>query len=1420
MDVLIQMKKGISSFLALSLLAVSFMTAAPQAGAYSDVNSSDWFAPYVEALAEAGIFNKNLSHFRPADNMNRAEFVKTLVEAAGLSVADAPSAGFQDVKSSDWFAPFVNTAVEEGIINAGTNFRPGDAVTRAEAVKIALQALDIDYASYVSPKASFTDDNGHWAEDMISAAYNLSIVDGVSGSKTSFAPNLPIARAAVAKIAAYSLIVKEDPATYQRFEDGESAFSVYKDSDIVALVSALKPSTPIDTDDEEELTDDEDEVVVDNEDEDTSTDPVVVVSDGTLEVSLASSNPASVNVPYNVQGVPYLALDLTANGDDINVTELKFQRAGLGIRQNFDKVWAEIEGVRVSSKRTITTDDTVTLMLSDVRVRAGETKTVTIMASMDAISGGTVATGNTNYLQLISVDSVVTNALGVVGDFPVSGNPMGIANYEVTSAKFDNLGTATDIEVGEQDMEIGKFSINATHTTTANTKDLLVKSVRLRNVSTSRANLANSLENIYIEKSGVKVAEGTVSGDYVDFVFNNNFILEKNRTDTYTVKADVIFTETGRDKIEFKLDDREDFVAYEADTGYMASTTNVAGVSPVAADWTLDVELLVSRVVMGQEATVDELVITLGGTMRTAVGGAAQMTKIENIKAYVNGTLIDSQTPANDTASSVTLDSTFTLNTGINYIRIVADFADGITANKTLTATIDNTSFVGAEYTANRDSATSDFSGSAASATFTVKETTITASRNDGLSSESVVAGMENVTLMKFTVNATDGAAKVNTLTVTETKNAGGSLTNMKVYVDGVQTGSTRNLSANSSTSFSSLNFVVPENAQKTITLKGDVNGSVADGSTFGLSVVVASEDANNKALGDETVTSTTFTVYDKGVLTIAVDGNTPNTDLLVANASDIEVARFKFTATKDDVEITDLVLKTGNTAMDSRIQNFKLYNGTTLITSKNTLSGNASITLPSQGLVVEKDTDVVLTVKADLNAITKADQTGEAFIVTLDDVESTSVSTGNTLTMISTDYAANAMYIVNTRPTLTTQTLSTSVLTSGEQPIYKVSVAADANKDIDLAVVTFNVSGNVGGTGKTLTTTNGSVITDGTDTRLSGFKLFVNGVEENASNYTLSVSEPTENNFAVTFAMKDGNDINVSAGTSKNLELKAYVTGATSNDYVSVNIKEDSAGLYSQATITVTGTTLANTEDPASANITVNGVTIAVDIPAQDVGGTAADNDAIAATIAAAIDAHANFTATSSANVVTVTVPNETADITTTALVTAIDAARVLANDTGLAFAVTEEVVKRTITVSGTALDGTENPASANIIVNGITIPVDILITDDNNDKIAITIAAAIDGHADFSASAAANVVTVTSDSATHKELVFNLSDVIAKIDAADGSDNDTAFAFDQPYNLVWSDKSETPHSRSVVNWFNGYKVPGLTTTTTTLQN
>ncbi|MBI4231606.1 S-layer homology domain-containing protein [Candidatus Peregrinibacteria bacterium] len=114
---------------------------------FVDVNKGDWFLPYVKAaLVNKIVGGFEDGSFRPGQAITRAEAVKVLLEASGADVSGASDAGFSDVSAEDWFANYVNYAAANGIVKGyGDNtFGPDKALTRAEVAKIVSLMLEME----------------------------------------------------------------------------------------------------------------------------------------------------------------------------------------------------------------------------------------------------------------------------------------------------------------------------------------------------------------------------------------------------------------------------------------------------------------------------------------------------------------------------------------------------------------------------------------------------------------------------------------------------------------------------------------------------------------------------------------------------------------------------------------------------------------------------------------------------------------------------------------------------------------------------------------------------------------------------------------------------------------------------------------------------------------------------------------------------------------------------------------------------------------------------------------------------------------------------------------------------------------------------------------------------------------------------
>lgn len=169
------MKKVVNSVLASALA----LTVAPMAFAAEDATT----APKMDAAMEktvkrlealglvAGYGNGDYGIDK---TITRAEFATLIVRARGLEQG-AKLAQFNstytDVKTSDWFAGFVNVASGEEIVKGfpDKSFKPQNQVTYAEAVTMIVRALGYE------PSVK-----GVWPNSMISKASELNIAKGIN----------------------------------------------------------------------------------------------------------------------------------------------------------------------------------------------------------------------------------------------------------------------------------------------------------------------------------------------------------------------------------------------------------------------------------------------------------------------------------------------------------------------------------------------------------------------------------------------------------------------------------------------------------------------------------------------------------------------------------------------------------------------------------------------------------------------------------------------------------------------------------------------------------------------------------------------------------------------------------------------------------------------------------------------------------------------------------------------------------------------------------------------------------------------------------------------------------------------------------------------------------------------------------------
>ena len=110
---------------------------------FSDVSADKWYNNAVSTLSNMGVIGGYADGtFRPDAPISRAEFAKIAVSFTQNN-GSATYNYFTDVKTTDWFAPYVTAAKDAGLIEGYSDgsFKPESKITRAEACAIVNRTL-------------------------------------------------------------------------------------------------------------------------------------------------------------------------------------------------------------------------------------------------------------------------------------------------------------------------------------------------------------------------------------------------------------------------------------------------------------------------------------------------------------------------------------------------------------------------------------------------------------------------------------------------------------------------------------------------------------------------------------------------------------------------------------------------------------------------------------------------------------------------------------------------------------------------------------------------------------------------------------------------------------------------------------------------------------------------------------------------------------------------------------------------------------------------------------------------------------------------------------------------------------------------------------------------------------------------------
>ncbi|WP_312833995.1 S-layer homology domain-containing protein [Sedimentibacter saalensis] len=175
---------------------------------FTDV-SNHWSKEAVNDMGSRMIINGvGDKMYEPDRYITRAEFAAIAVKSLGLKPGTGENK-FDDIKSTDWYCPYIETASEYGIISGfgNGNFGPNDKITREQAMTMIARAMKITGLEYelnsYDTELTFSEfedsaEFSEWAVESMVKCVKTGIVTG-KGANT-IAPKDQITRAEVAVI--------------------------------------------------------------------------------------------------------------------------------------------------------------------------------------------------------------------------------------------------------------------------------------------------------------------------------------------------------------------------------------------------------------------------------------------------------------------------------------------------------------------------------------------------------------------------------------------------------------------------------------------------------------------------------------------------------------------------------------------------------------------------------------------------------------------------------------------------------------------------------------------------------------------------------------------------------------------------------------------------------------------------------------------------------------------------------------------------------------------------------------------------------------------------------------------------------------------------------------------------------------------
>ncbi len=985
----------------------------------------------------------------------------------------------------------------------------------------------------------------------------------------------------------------------------------------------------------------------------TTTTTTTTTTTGTGLSIMAAAQPANGIAPLNAARIPFTKFTVTASGDgDVTLNSVTVERQGIAQDAAFSGIMLLDEmGNQVGITKTLNSNHQ-TVVGTAVIVPKGTSKTFTVAANRGS------STGYSGQVAMFAVVAVNSSA-AVNGSLPIVGAAYTINEAtsfigSVTAARGTNdPGAANTNNVG-----LKNFIFSSIRLTAGSQEKVYLKSIRWHQIgSASQSYLANvvtlvdgqsypttvSADNYYTTTfpgQGLLMDKGfskdvAIQGDIANGSATTvEFDIQKS-SDINTVGAlygygllpavgsnTCATSDTSRSKVCTTDDPYYEASIVTINAGTMTVSTGSASAANVAINQQGQVLGSWSVQVQGEPITIGKMIFNLFSSSHTNV-----YTDLTNVSLVdQNGAVLAG--PVDATAGTVTTvnslltyTDTVTFPVGTTNIYLKGKLGTDFVTNDTVVAS----TTPGSQWTTVTGQTTGRTitptpSTALTGATMTVKAANLNVSVSSVPIAQTVIAGQNQFTFANYILDATasgedirvttvplmyDWVGNANDLTNCYLFNGSTNVTSTHVFVPSSATAPAT--AADTTFTMDSGGVTVPKGSSLTLALKCDVRSGVTG--NYGWGINASSDTAYTGATGvtsgstatgassfTATTTSNTMTASAGGALSVVLDTNSPGYKIVSAGSTGVELARLKFSATNEAVDLRQVAFQlssvASNTPTDLVGRQVTLWDadsglqiGTAVFPSGDNATSSA---IASGAFRIPLNGSKVMIVKGDIAAITSSGPltaSGDLVAVDYDGNNITTtqgtygvgVASNTNVQPTQADTGSSGVRIMKAYPIVAWLDIPTSfkTLTAGSNRVlYRFSVKA-VDGDVALAKLNFTIGSST--VSATSSTYGLYAYTDAgftqTDTTFSATGLLnasnrINGLGAGSTGQavsqvnTLSIY-PDKASATTTYV--------VPRGATRYFELQATVatveTG-TGSEYITVALRGDSAFPVNSATL------------------------------------------------------------------------------------------------------------------------------------------------------------------------------------------------------------------------------------------------------------